>query len=131
MHDHVSSSRRPRPDDVIEKLVEDVETTVRDAGLPHAPAEPRVEPHIERVQRRREALSPRLLQEGEVVFARRADTARDEEHAAGGGRQAERARAVNVQQVRLELAEQRLQLAGALCSQRHRHWLLRRSLPRG
>ena len=38
MHDHVSSSRRPRPDDVIEKLVEDVETTVRDAGLPHAPA---------------------------------------------------------------------------------------------
>ena len=35
MHDHVSSSRRPRPDDVIEKLVEDVETTVRDAGLPH------------------------------------------------------------------------------------------------
>ena len=78
---------------------------MRDAGLPHAPAEPRVEPHIERVQRRREALSPRLLQEGEVVFARRADTARDEEHAAGGGRQAERARAVNVQQVRLELAE--------------------------
>ena len=39
MHDHVSSSRRPRPDDVIEKPVEDVETTVRgDAGLPHAPA---------------------------------------------------------------------------------------------
>ena len=108
MHDHVSSSRRPRPDDVIEKPVEDVETTVRDAGLPHAPAEPRVEPHIERVQRRREALSPRLLQEGEVVFARRADAARDEEHAGGGGREAERARAVNVQQVRLELAEQRL-----------------------